>query len=680
MNHSFTVMKDKPKEFFYLIPQTGVTHLHCMEDPEHNAVWDMAVSPEGRVFFSACGESYVALYARLYEYDHSQKKLIRHMALEDKLMMSTSALRTSKLHTAMSFIGGGRILSTTHTTSPGPTHPTWMPYEYADHPYEGYPGSNLIMYNYLTGETTGLGVISPHDTTYGGTYDPKNGDYFCITWMRGTGYVYNIHSGELRCLGQISDSHTSRTFLCSDGHIYGSTYSGAMFRYNTDLREVEFLGVDAPGLIRHARELDGILYFTTGPCSVPGRGQELYYYNLKTRELGTVGRAVPKAESLTGNPSIFYNAYGMAFDSKNRLWYGCMTFIPGHRYVGARLYMWDFLNGKEPVDCGFLGTPKRTLSITAEMHIVNDVLFISDGNHTSDCDTPCGIVAIDLNTFVPALETEKRIFSHDYVNYLPYQLEAIKWYPKDDFDDCLERYCRFYKDTVKYFDKFLNDNAYRHPFAHACGVSVWQKVGFGNTAVKQIKWSNDNTFSFWCGDTTVHRVDCCVDSDENVKGNARVLSIGVDSLPVFDERKAGIPDVTLPGIPGRQYLATAKSSIGLPDGSILVGTHDTMLAKVNGSHVFSLGQVCSAGGVHALDITPDGTVWGVAGHAEGVGQLFTYTISDGVKLLGLLPEAFAENGRNVAIFRPTTLALSPDGKYLAVGGADEIGGVVVLTL
>ena len=74
MNNRFQTMQAKPKEFFNLIPQTGVTHIHVTEDPEHNAVWDMAISPEGRVFFSACGESYVSLYARLYEYDHKKQK------------------------------------------------------------------------------------------------------------------------------------------------------------------------------------------------------------------------------------------------------------------------------------------------------------------------------------------------------------------------------------------------------------------------------------------------------------------------------------------------------------------------------------------------------------------------------------------------------------------------------
>jgi len=46
----------------------------------------------------------------------------------------------------------------------------------------------------------------------------------------------------------------------------------------------------------------------------------------------------------------------------------------------------------------------------------------------------------------------------------------------------------------------------------------------------------------------------------------------------------------------------------------------------------------------------------------------------------MIPEAFAENGRNVAIFRPCAMAISSDGKYLAVGGADEVSGVVVMQL
>lgn len=673
MRHPYTVMKDKPKEFFHLIPQAGVHHVICREEPAHNAVWDMAVSPEGRLFFSVCGESYQALYARLYEYDRRAHRLVRHFGLEERILTNPEALRTSKFHTALSFLGDGRILTATHTTSPAPSHPTWMPYEYADHPYEGYPGSQLLTYNYNTGEVAGLGTISPHDTVYGATYDPKNGDYFAITWMRGIGYVYNVHTGALRCLGQISDTHTSRTFLLSDGHIYGSTYSGAMFRYNTDLREVEFLGVNAPGLIRHAREYQGVLYFTTGPCSVPGRGQELYGYELATKRLFTVGRPVPKAEPLREGDNIFYNAYGMAFDSKGRLFYGCMTYVPHHRYVGARLYMWDFLRGGEPVDCGFLGTPERTLSITAEMHIIDDVLYCSDGNHTSDRDLPCGVIEIELDQFIPALATEERLLSHDYVNYLPYQEAALDWYPKDDLAECLARYERTYRDTFLHFEKFGRENACRKGFDGVMAVSVWEAVGREGAAVLGIEWTDADRFSFFCGKDGTKRVDCLI-----ADGGAHVLAI-TDCAPY---QKAALPkfDVSLPAVPGRRYLAVAESAVKLPSGGYLVGTRDTMLCKVDGTRVFSLGAVVSAGGVHAMTVTPSGRVYGVAGHALGVGRLFSYTEEEGVELCGMIPECFAEGGRNVALFRPTVIVASPDGRYLAIGGDDEMGGVTLIRL
>ena len=676
MKNPFQYMKDKPKEFFELIPQRGVTHIFATEDPQHNAVWDMAISPEGRVFFSACGESYLPLYARLYEYDHKNKKLIRHIKIEEEIVLNKNSLRTSKFHTAMSFIGDGKILSTTHTTSPAPAHPTWMPYEYAEHPYEGYQGSNLLIYDYNTGETKGLGILSPHDTTYGATYDPKNGDYFAITWLRGTGYVYNVHTGETRCLGQVSDSHTSRTFLLSDGHIYGTTYSGAMFRYNTDIRDIEFLGVNAPGLIRHACEYDGKLYFTTGPCSVAGRGQMLYCYDMTTREISTVGRPVPEADATVDDPSVFYNAYGMAMDSKGVLWYGCMTFVPEHKYVGARLYRWDFLHGGDVRDCGFLGTPARTVSITAEMQIRDDVLYISDGNHTCHVDTPCGILAIDLDEFTAALDTEERIMSHDYVNYLPYQYEAREWYPRDDFDECLALYTDYYNNTVKYFGRFVRDNSPRHTFAHASGVSVWERVGFGNTAVRSIVWLSDTELDIVCGNASDSLVRVRIDGNSD----AHVESITEIEKKNYSGLKVAVPTVTLPCVPGRRYLATSESSVGLPDGSVMVGTHDTILARVKDGRAFSFGQVISAGGVHSLDVSPDGTVWGVAGHREGCGTVFRYTEEEGVVLVGIVPEAWAENGRNVSIYRPSVIAVSPDGRHIAIGGEDEISGAVILKL
>jgi hypothetical protein len=185
----------------------------------------------------------------------------------------------------------------------------------------------------------------------------------------------------------------------------------------------------------------------------------------------------------------------MDFDSNGRLWYGCMTHTH-FKDSGARLFMWDFLNGKEPVDLGFLGTPKRTLSVTAEFNIYDDVIYISDGNHTSDEDLYCGIMAIDLKEFVPAIESEERIPSHDYMNYLPYPLECSKYYPKDDFE---ENWNKFYKkyEFEQGMQKFLKENNYIYNYPEVKAISYWEQIGRENTRVNKIEWNDNNNISIY---------------------------------------------------------------------------------------------------------------------------------------------------------------------------------------
>ena len=77
-DNRFAMCNAEPAEFFKLIPQTGVEHIMVKEWPTHNAIWDMAVSPEKTIFFSICGESYVAEYARLYEYKPKTKEKKLH--------------------------------------------------------------------------------------------------------------------------------------------------------------------------------------------------------------------------------------------------------------------------------------------------------------------------------------------------------------------------------------------------------------------------------------------------------------------------------------------------------------------------------------------------------------------------------------------------------------------------
>jgi hypothetical protein len=285
---------------------------------------------------------------------------------------------------------------------------------------------------------------------------------------------------------------------------------------------------------------------------------------------------------------------------------------------------------------------------------------------------PSGILAIDLCEFKAALDTEPRIMSHDYVNYLPYQEEATEWYPKGDLAECLARYEKIYRDAFLYFEDFHKENAWRPSFPAVSAISVWEQIGRENAAVRAIRWTDDDSFSFLCGKEGTVRFDV------TLKDGKPTLSAPVTVAP-YAAPTCEIAS-RLPAVPGRRYLAKATAAVLLPSGAMLVGTADSMLALVKDGKVFSLGAVTACGGIHAMDITPNGTVYGVAGHPLGVGQMFRYTEDEGLELLGLVPECFAEGGRNVALFRPTTLKISPSGRYMAIGGEDELGGVTLITL
>lgn len=675
MSERFKVFAEAPKEYFNLIPQTGVVHLLCEECPRSNAVWDMAIRDDGRVFFSACGESQYSEYARLYEYDKVNKKLIKHFNLEDKIIEREETPRTSKFHTAMDFLPDGRIITTTHTTSPSPKHPLWLPYEYANHQWEGYAGSNILIYDPDTGAVEGKGVISPFDTTYGGTYCKKTGDYFCTTWMQGLGYVYNVNTGEHRCLGQVSDVATSRTLLCSDGHIYGSTYSGKIFRYNSDTRDIEYLDAEVPGLMRHIRERDGLLYIVTGPCGAPHLSQNLFTFNLTTHEVCDLGKITPDVNELHPEGEAFFNAYGMDFDSQGRLWYSCMGYVKADERLFewcSRLYMWDFKNGKKPRDFGIIGSKTRSIVVTAEFNIHDDVIYLSDGNHANGDSLYCGIMAIDIKEFLAAADTEERIPSHDFINYAVFPASCHKYYPKNDLLDMIvECYNKRHVEVKKIFE-FRKTNPCIMDYPKTYAVSYWETVGRENTRVNKIEWKDNENLSIYCGTKKHFKVDF------NLSTDTQTITPCDPSYAV--EVKASLPDgIVLPAMAGRQYLALPSASVEMDDGTVIVGTKDMMLAAVKDVKVKSLGAATPCGKIKSL-VKVGEAVWGVAGYERGMTNMFKYTEETGIVQLGYIPRIKAKNKRNVCIFNATTMAASPDGNYLAIGGADNLSGVVILKI
>ena len=118
-------------------------------------------------------------------------------------------------------------------------------------------------------------------------------------------------------------------------------------------------------------------------------------------------------------------------------------------------------------------------------------------------------------------------------------------------------------------------------------------------------------------------------------------------------------------------------------GRLLIGTRDGLLALKDGDHLFSLGAPAPNGPVHALSATPDGeTVCGVCGDELDLCSLFRFSLKDGLQELGYFGTGAGSMHVEALSFCTyvRTCAISPDGRYLAVGADERLGTVLIYSL
>jgi hypothetical protein len=154
-------------------------------------------------------------------------------------------------------------------------------------------------------------------------------------------------------------------------------------------------------------------------------------------------------------------------------------------------------------------------------------------------------------------------------------------------------------------------------------------------------------------------------------------------VPMLWPQPVDVPeDLKLPSVAGRQYLAKATASVRMGDGTTVVGTKDGLLCLVRYGKVYNLGNAAPLGPVRCLTVSADGKlVWGTAGDDEDMGTMFTYDAVNGLVQRGTI--SYNVHGwmdGPTAAHVLTSIALSPDGKYLAVGNADRLGCVHVFKI
>ena len=667
-------ISSRPESFFRMIPQDGVRHSVITDHPEHNAIWDMNVrASDGRVFFSVCGEGLNPQYARLFEYIPGEGRFVNHFAVEKESIQHDRTIRASKFHTAIQFLDDGRLIMQTHTTSPSPRHPSWLPESYVNHQHEAFRGSELFFYDPDTGRAEYKGVLAPYSTLYGGGLSNRGRVYFGAGTFDGVGWLYDIDANEAVCLGQVTDGRSNRFTEGPDGHIYYGTATGHLARLNADTRKIEIVMLTRErSPLRHGVfDGDGVFWFSAR------KGKSLYTYDTVTGEGKEIGRFFEDDELSPGN--IF--CYGLAMDGAGCIWF-CANVNAGTegtlegRSSGSRLFKWDARNGKKAVDFGFIGTPgTRAIALCAQASIHDDILFVTDGNHLDD---QVGIVEIDLRKMTEDKIDDSRPLATDPIVYMPFE-NSVKYFPLGgaEYDKRVEKHAEFWERARR--DRiFQSENSSFAKFAGETGIALWESVGYGNGAVRALKWEDAETISGVCGTDELYAFRLKLGADGFYMDEFN----RDDGAEIPSRLTADIPEgLILPCVPGRRYLAEAECGVYMRDGSIVGGTGDMMLFRITGGRVISLGAVTTSGGVHCLSATPDGAaVYGVAGHECGRGDIFKYDESDGLVWLGGVPITTTPTGRQLVTKRPWVCAVSPDGKRLAIGALDEMSGVSVYTL
>ena len=189
-------------EKFRLINQHGtrVRKLKDVVGAHYNSSWDMSASPfDGTMYISPTDETYNSCqHTRLVAYNHAADEFKICFKAEEYVLPHFLQEPITKLHTSINFMPDGSIIATTHNSSAPKHHRNWMPLAHVEHPWDGFPGSNVLHYDPKTGKTENLGVPVPRESIYGSCYDPKYNALYMIGFRKGHVYRLDLNTHEVK--------------------------------------------------------------------------------------------------------------------------------------------------------------------------------------------------------------------------------------------------------------------------------------------------------------------------------------------------------------------------------------------------------------------------------------------------------------------------------------------------
>jgi len=656
---------------YKLMSQAGVKQYVYPLRHTHNAIWDSTVGPDGKFYYALASEIATNNYVRFCRYDFNTHSVEELFKIEDVILPTDRSIRASKFHTSICFMNNGNIVATTHTTDKSPRHPTWMPIAHYHHLWEGFAGGHIIEYNPKTKEVKTLGIPVPQESIYGATYDPKHNALFFLGFMRGFLYRYSFDEKRVQCLGKVSENNSFRLTLGPDGNIYGSSRTGWVFKVDVDTLKI----IDLNFQFEHVQYEYSTRYNMSSIARI-GHDNRLYFavmyskniyaLDTKTGKMENMGWYLPTDRYIYGENR--HGIFGMDFDNKGVLWYAVTSLNNYESYVEhgipASLFRWDISRGGKPEWAGILGTPEFGGAWISEVSIFkkDNILYAANSNHSLDGP---GLIGIDLDIFEPTMKNIAEPLKDKYF---------------DPSDPGYIESNTFIHDQ----ENLLNENPTAIQMKPFSPILLWRELAPDNieeSAVKGLYWEDNNTLKGVCGNAKQYVF--------TIKNNELVSLVPADEADPACIEKAlsrDLPDFelkeALPHYPGRQYKAVTVAAASLSGGRMLVGTLDGMLAVVDKGKAYALGPAAFNGPIHQMASTPDGKkVYGVGGDEDDMAVLFSYSDDEGLRWLGFFDNGVTREINDVfycTIVR--SCAISPDGKYLAIGSDERIGTVVIYPL
>lgn len=650
---------------FKLIPQRDTRVYEFNGELDHNSTWDTSMGKDGCLYLSLSSELKDMGFARLYEYDYKTDTARKLMDIEETLTPHYRALRPSKFHTSISFANDGRLIATTHSTDKGLTHPSWMPFGYFGHMWEGFEGSTVVAYDFETGKTEALGVPAPHESLYGSCYDAAHNAFWSLGYMKGHLYRFDLDTHKSRDFGKVTEWGSYRLQTAADGNIYSSSKSGWLFKIDTEKQEVIDMNFRLP---MHPADKNG--NFGEAVLGPDGR---LYVSVQNTGfifAIDTTNDKIETFDNVLGETQRFSSLpiegtdgiYGMDFDSKGHLWYVMDVFSDGSEWIPDALFCWDILRGGKPEFKGFVGVPGRISACVSRMYIHDDTLLIVDQNHGVAATAVFSVGISQFDDCEPMLLID------------PNNQEDNMFHDGDP-------------EQNGYNKPFLENgaviaaNPYKYEGVLKESYRIWRMLAPENiedSKVRMLAWDGDRLLGI-CGDKEEYvfvtengsiEIKKALDDKELYK---KVIELSGGAITTSDMK--------MPYYPGRQYEAVPVAETALSGGRKLVGTEDGILCIINGENVFSLGMVGYNGPVRSLTSAPDGkTAYGTAGDEEDLGMLFRYSDDKGLELLGMIQIQTPETDGMLESNILSVCRVSPDGKMLAIGGADRLGTVYIFNI